>query len=232
LPKAPKDLLDSVDFRLSRDEAQFLQHRLEANVSGSLLAWLAGEGNGGLNSDCAIWDEAKVWQAPPAIIEVVDLARRFSLYMEGAPLLYNLLLAEMRRQWKGMPSGTDLHQTEDYYRDRLAEWANRVKDTQFDPDALWAFASRCGFAVKPCHKRFVEAWCTGIAQHGALSVADNNELRVLIEKRERALKGSRARTCNHSRLEDWRGNVGIGRMNFRWPQVRQMLIDLHQGLAN
>jgi len=232
LPDAPMDLLDSVDFRLSRDEAQFLQHRLEANVSGSLLAWLAGEGNEGLNSDGAIWDEARVWQAPPAITEVLDLAQRFSLYMEGAPLLYNLLLAEMPRERLGVPSGTDRYQTEEYYRDCLAEWANRVEDTQLDPDALWALAARRGFAAKPCQKRFVEAWCTAIAQHGAQSVAESCELRELIKEREHKLKGNRARTVNHDRLESWRGNVGIGRMNFRWPQVRQMLIDLHQGLAN
>jgi len=35
---------------------------------------------------------------------------------------------------------------------------------------------------------------------------------------------------NNGRLLDWSGRTGTGRMQFRWPNVRQLLIDLHYGL--
>ena len=233
VPEPPTDLFELANFRLTREEAAFVQGCIQANVNGSLLAWLAGEGGVSLSASAALWEEPQVWEAPATITELAELARRFSLHVEGAPLLYNLLLAEMRRDRAGDHNGSDSDHIEDY-RERLAEWAAReAEEAPFDPDALWALAALRGVAVKPCQKRFVEAWSKAIAQHGATSVADSTALRQLIEKRERMLKGDRrARTVNHSRLLDWRGDVGVGRMSFRWPQVRQILTDLHQGLAN
>ena len=232
VPEPPTDLFEAANFRLTREEAAFVQGCIQANVNGSLLAWLAGVGGAGLGSSAALWEEPQVWEAPSTITGIAELAQRFSLHVEGAPLLYNLLVAEMRRDRAGDHNGTDSDRIEDY-RERLGEWAAReAGEAPFNPDALWALAAQRGVAVKPPQKRFVEAWSEAIAQHGAASVADSTALRQLIEKRERMLKGARARTVNHSRLLDWRGDVGVGRMSFRWPQVRQMLTDLHHGLAN
>lgn len=232
LPEAPTDLLESASFQMTREEAEFVQGCIQTRVNGSLLAWLAAESSTALSASAAPWEEPKVWEAPSPIRHAAELARRFSLHVEGTALLYNLLLAETRSALTGDPNGTDSDHIE-HYRARIHEWAAREDDeAAFDPNALWALAAQRGFKIKTPQKRFVECWAAEVNGAGAASVADCDALRQLIEKRERALKGGRARTVNRSRLLDWRGGAGVGRMLFRWPQVRQILTDLHQRLAN
>ena len=83
----------------------------------------------------------------------------------------------------------------------------------------------------PLQRNFVEAWRARLSDIGPAAIVDDRTLRTLIENRERQLKGPRARLHNPARLLDWSGQVGVGRMNFRWHRVRQMLLDLHGGLT-
>ena len=62
-------------------------------------------------------------------------------------------------------------------------------------------------------------------------MTDDDRSRTLVTERELRLKGARARLANQSRLRDWSPGVGVGRMDFRWFRVRQLLVDLHRGLA-
>jgi len=119
------------------------------------------------------------------------------------------------------------------YRQQLDDWAERKSQdpAPFNPKALWEVAARYGTPVKEPLKRFIKGWSEGVAKVKPQGVVSSQPLRNLIEQRERALKGSRARMVNESRLLDWRGDTGVGRMTFRWPQVRQELTDLHEGLA-
>ena len=73
-------------------------------------------------------------------------------------------------------------------------------------------------------------WASRVAEVGASQVDDDEFLRRLVERRELQLKGQRARLANKGRLLDWSGRVGVGRMDYRWFRVRQLLIDLHRGL--
>ena len=87
-----------------------------------------------------------------------------------------------------------------------------------------------GRAMQP-QRAFVEAWSRRLTKIGALQVMNDDVLRRLVQDREYKLKGKRARLSNMGRLLDWSGRVGVGRMDFRWFRVRQLLIDLHQGLG-
>ncbi|MEX0870539.1 MAG: DUF6361 family protein [Aquisalimonadaceae bacterium] len=228
LPPAPPDFLTSVSFELTSEEAGFMQGRIEDRCPGSLLAWLAREGS---TQPAAVpWEDPDALRAGPEVAEVLELARRFSMHMEGAPLLYNLMLAEKRYA----SEHTDADQARiDRYRAELAEWARREADEPpFDLQQLWAFAARRGARQVHMQREFIRNWRDRIVHIGAGRGADDAYLRTLIERRETQLKGPRrARLVNHGRLLDWSGEVGIGRMQFRWPQVRQLLTDLHQGLA-
>ena len=157
----------------------------------------------------------------------MELARRFSLHVEGMPLLYNLLLAEHRHEEHG---GDDA--LIDQYRAELAEWAVReAEEGDYEPNRLWEFvASRDGRLPGP-QRRFVESWSERIAEMAPDAITDDDRLRCLIEERERQLKGRRARLVNPGRLLDWNGRAGVGRMDFRWRHVRQLLTDLHKGLV-
>lgn len=221
-PSFPAD----VAFALTRDEAVFLQGRIEERCAGTLLAWLARVGTDAPPDGC-YWHDSAASNASTDIRQIVELSRRFSLHVEGLPLLYNLLLAERRHAER---DGDD--ELIDHYRSELEDWAAREsEELTFDPDSLWNFIASRNVRTPSPQRRFVEHWSRRISEKTAAAVRDDSHLRLLIEARERQLKGRRARLLNAGRLLDWNGAVGVGRMNFRWHRVRQLLIDLHTGLA-
>lgn len=226
LPAPPPSFPADASFALTRDEADFLRGRLEENCGGTFLAWLAREGSD-TPQEGSFWDHCAASQASTETRKTIELARRFSLHVEGMPLLYNLLLAEQLYSDHG---GSEA--PVDRYRAELSEWAAREAEEQdYDPASLWAFAaSRAAGVSKPQH-RFVESWSKRIAEILPAQITEDQSLRALIANRERQLKGKRARLVNTGRLLDWNGAVGVGRMDFRWHRVRQLLLDLHQGLS-
>src|SRR5690606_20554305 len=119
------------------------------------------------------------------------------------------------------------------YRTRLAAWADQeAEETPFRAEDLWQFVAEQGHRVPHPQRSFVEAWSQRVRQIGAHGVEDDDLLRQLIATREKQLKGPhRARVSNPARLLDWSGATGLGRMQFRWPQVRKLMVDLHLGLA-
>ena len=120
----------------------------------------------------------------------------------------------------------------DRYKQDIAEWAAReTLEQSFGPAELWTFAASRQVNVPRLQRNFVEAWTSRLSDIGPAAIADDRTLRGLIESRERQLKGPRARLYNPARLLDWSGEVGVGRMNFRWHRVHRMLLDLHAGLA-
>ena len=226
LPDPPPDFPYEASFDLTREEAAFLQGRLEERCAGSLLAWMAREGSDAPTDGC-FWADSAATRAQAGLRDVIELARRFSLHVEGMPLLYNLLLAERRDELHG---GDE--ELIDQYRKEIDEWAQKeVAEDVYEPCELWSFAASHQVGVRRLQREFVEAWSTRLHDLGPAAIADDRTLRVLIENREQQLKGPRARLQNPARLLDWSGRVGVGRMNFRWHRVGRMLQDLHEGLA-
>ena len=227
MPEPPTGFPGEASFALNYDEADFLRGRLEQRCADTLLAWLARSGSASPSKD--LWDDPDARRAPASVRDIVELARRFSLHVEGMPLLYNLLVAERRRD----TLGTNENDSIEIYRARLAEWTARefAEDQPYDPASLWQLVVRGGGHLRYPQTRFIESWSRRIAKLDPDGVADDPSLRKLIAEREWRLKGPRARLANPNRLRDWSPGVGVGRMDFRWTRVRQLLTDLHQGLA-
>ena len=224
MPAPPEGFPWEASLALTADESEFLRGRIEERCSDSLLAWLAREGSSYLAE--SFWDDPVALQASNNLGTAIELTRRFSLHVEGLPLFYNLLLAERRHA----DQGTDADLIEKY-RTALHEWADRESaERPFDTAMLWRFLVENGGRMIEPQRRFVETWTKLATEAGAASLIDSMPVRHLVEQRELQLKGKRARLSNKERLIDWTGDVGTGRMNFRWPRVRQLLIDLHQGL--
>ncbi|MFG5862635.1 DUF6361 family protein [Metapseudomonas sp. CR1201] len=229
LPSLFAGLSEAAGFSLSREEAEFVQAQIRANCNGSLLGWLADHDLASQSKE--LWQIRLGSDAPTQIVTTLELARQFSLVIEGAPLLYNLMLAEKRG--KANQSEGDLV-TADSYRREFSEWMERARtDLQtFQPEGLWAFVAGQQVRSPELQRRFVERWLQRVSHGDAERALDDRELRSLIETRERQLKGpTRARLANAGRLADWSGRVGVGRMEFRWSQVRRLLMDLHEGLS-
>ena len=227
LPAPAKGFPGQASFALTRTEADFLRGRLEERCAGTLLAWMARRGTD--TPAASAWNDPDALRAPGGIRDTLELARRFSLHVEGMPLLYNLLVAERR----GEVLDKDEHASMDLYRGELAEWATReaAEDLPFMPAELWALVLGRGGRVPEPQRLFIEAWSRRITELNPDQVADDGRLRALLSEREWRLKGARARLANTNRLQDWSPGVGVGRMDFRWVRVRQFLIDLHRGLA-
>ena len=227
LPDPPKGFPWEASFALTPAEADFLRGRVEERCAGTLLAWLVR--NGSDSPAAAFWEDPDALRAPDGIRETLELARRFSLHVEGMPLLYNLVVAERRRE----VLDSDEDESIDACRASLAEWAAREADEArpFQPDALWELVVRRGGRLPYPQRVFIESWSRRIAESAPDRVADDGRLRTLVTERERLLKGARSRLRNRNRLLDWKPGIGVGRMDFRWFRVRQFLTDLHRGLA-
>ncbi|PWN54870.1 DUF6361 family protein [Abyssibacter profundi] len=225
LPPAPAGFPGEASFALTREEAAFIQGRIEERCHGSLFAWLSKED--AVQFADHLWDEPAVGVANIKIQQVVEWARRFSLHVEGLPLFYNLLLAERKRDEH--QGDTDLIER---YRAEAQRWIQEeLQESPFDTKGFENFMILRGRSISTPQSRFLNAWADRVRLCGE-SLVDDRNVRDLIERRERQLKGHRARLFNSVRLQQWDGGVGVGRMEFRWSSVRQLLKDLHQGLAN
>ena len=232
LPAPPKGFPWEASFALTPEEADFLRGRVEERCAGTLLAWLVRNGSG--SPAGSVWNDPDALRAPERVRETVELARRFSLHVEGIPLLYNLLVAEGRRD----VLDADEAESIDTCRVALTAWAAEEADEErpFEPGALWELLVRRGARLRYPQQVFVENWSRRIAELDPDRVADDDRLRTLVAEREFRLKGARARLAHRNRLLDWTppragaGRSGV-RMDFRWFRVRQFMIDLHRGFA-
>lgn len=228
LPKGfPSSTIDG-GFRLTTDEASYLRERWLETTDGSLLAHLARRRQA-LTGHWAPWLEPACQTAGPAITSVLEEAERFSIAIDGARILYHLLVAE-----RYLKAGyTRAEVDPDALRDQLDEWSSEVAERAalfdgWDRAGFWALVRGQNARVDELSRRFFDTWF-GVAERGAIGVAGDVRLRELVEARERFLKRSQARLVNPKLLAGWRGGVP-GRVTFRWSQVSRLVNDVVEGL--
>jgi hypothetical protein len=196
-----------------------LSDRIAEAAAGTALAWLCEHPSMEL-PETAVWD-LDLSEAPRDLRTVVDHARRFSVAINGANILYNLLLAEKR--------GDD--DRIERYRRLFASWAVELDASRaladWDRADWWATILRQNPRVSPGAQRFVNAWLDLIGR--GLDVADDQRARTLVAEREMQIKHGRARLTNQAALDAWNGDSGMGRLTFRWGIARRHLQDLAAG---
>src|SRR5665648_720693 len=217
LPRAPEGLLTATDFRLTVDEGEVLSGQIRASTRGSLLAWLVDHPP--TEDVSRVWELGDLTSAPPAMVSLVDHARRLHTAIHGAPLLYNLLLAE--------ESGRGA--LVDAYRGDLIEWSGELQREAvfdgWDRAAFWATILTLNPRIHPRTRAFVNAWLDIAAT--TTDVADLPAARDLVTSRERQIKGARARLGNRPALERWSGASGLVRLSYRWHVAQRLIADLH-----
>ena len=216
----------TVSVALRREDAKYLIERIRTRQSESLLAVLAGRATvEDLEADWP-WDLAHLPEVSPALRNHLRDASDFAVCMQGAALLYNLMLSELRKRddWQ------------EKYRRRLTEWADEVHElgpavNDWELDAVWGVVRAQGRSLKYPTRTFVERWVENLKRVGPEGIADNSTARTLVRDRETQLKRGRARMTNPRRLELWGGASGTGRMDYRWGSGKRILKDIFDGLV-
>lgn len=229
LPTAPSGFPDehSGGFDLTFEEASWLRERILHAADGRLLAHLVNGANV-LGAD-APWEEPAVQTASHEIKTVVEHARRFSLALHGAALLYNLLVSEAY-ETKGL---TKVDAPVDRYRSALAAWATAM-DTEGAPEwdwpEFWLVVGEGNARVPHLARTFVESWVAGAVEAGSGRVAEDAGLRQMVERRVTGLRGGKSVLANPKLLGLWGGSSGASPLDYRWGTVRRLVIDVQEGL--
>lgn len=215
-----------VSVALRGKDARYLRERIQTWLGGSLLAVLAGRAAvDDLEADWP-WDLARLPEISPVLRDNLQDAKHFAICMQGAALLYNLMLSELkeREEWQYK------------YRRWLAKWADDVlelgsalKDWRLD--GVWGVVKTQGRTLRYPTRDFVESWVENLKQAGPEGIGDDGNARALVRGRETQLKRARARLTNQRRLELWRGESGTGRLSYRWGPAKRILKDIFDGLA-
>jgi len=216
LPTMPPSLLNTATFRLTIDEAQFIIDRLVAEHPQALLTILARKGFG---ADCRyIWEHPKLAEFPETARQLVRHAEIFSSVMNGAALIYNLQLSELREHDGWIAD----------YQERLQTWNAEIDQASvrvWSLDDFWLSIEHPNHRVQPAAKRFVTEWLQ-IVREGAAGASNSPAARKLIRDRECRLKTGQSRFLNLGVRNNWRGASGRDRLSFRWPQAKAHLMDL------
>ncbi|MDI5936705.1 DUF6361 family protein, partial [Micromonospora sp. DH15] len=116
-------------------------------------------------------------------------------------------------------------------------WSGRVSAEQslkgWDRSGMWTRLieknPRISTNVKA--RQFIERWLDAVTSGAAGEAASDPALRDLVGERERSVKKGQSRLVNDKLLRTWSGASGSRRLVFRWPQVRRILADIHDGCA-
>lgn len=224
----PNEVSDG--FALRAEEAGWLRDRIFDEAPGTFLAHLIVHRPE--PDSAAPWLDASALALEGEAKEILDHARTFSTVMQGAQLLYNIILAE---QYESAGSdGIDL--PGDGYRERLEHWAATlpgVVDVHGwrSEDLLARVAVVRGAPVHPRSAQFLRDWLTFLRETDLAKIVHDDAARALIVRREKQSKGAQARIGNLRRLQTWGGSSGAGALAFRWPNVRRLVTDIHDGFA-
>jgi hypothetical protein len=220
LPQPPADFPGQTDFSLCREEADFILDRLQDCCPDSLLTFLAAYSS---PADTKVpWEHPDYATFSNTHKEVLNHARLFSEVMHGASVSYNVQLAALQRN--------EVRTAE--HRARFDEWVDNLplgEIRTWSLDRLWELTDGHGHAITPKTKRFIGEW-TDHVRRSPETLLDNGDALRLIQDREKKLKGPRSRFTNTRALEQWGGSSGIGRLTYRWANVKVLLKDLYHGL--
>lgn len=222
----PKDFPEECSLRLTRAEAEYLSERirLSPQCTGTLLAELVARHRQEEDVDF-VWQLPYVAELPPKLREMLEHARNFSELTHGAPLLYNLILAEQEHWDEGIED----------YRERFAQWAElMVKRAStlkvWKRSRFWELARVRNPRISAPTYDFSNTWWDSVLDTGAANLRDSAPARALIRDREQKLKKNLARIGNPRARELWNGDSGSAQLEYRWLISQRLLGDIFKGL--
>lgn len=225
IPPPPDDFIHKSSLSLLYNEARYLRERIISMVPRSLMAFLADKGYH-LESVDFPWQHPKYTEFPPHNRVQLEHARNFSEVINGAALLYNLMLAEKQNSQELI----------ERYNDSMKQWARVIKNQigilrNWNIDEFWKTVTSGRARIPYTTHAFVNAWLTIVLHQGH---SDNllklESARSLISDRERMLKKGLARLVNQRALELWNGDAGTAQLHYRWRNAVRILTDITRAI--
>lgn len=237
-------------FDLTNAEAGFLRDRILERAPGTLMAHLVTANVSPDRQSATPWADPATDRSLPAAADLLRLAETFSIVTHGAALLYNLMLAEERELLLQNERGTSEpdegddrapHEPDEpdaavsAYRDALRQWAGEAEAAdiaRWDTAALWAWlATNSTTRVAGATRGYIDGWVRLLGARDLDALAEDPEARRSVRERERFQKRGLARLGNPDRLRAWTGASGSNALTYRWPTVRDIVVDIREGLA-
>jgi hypothetical protein len=195
-----------------------------SRARGSLLAFLVDSETPETTAAFA-WQHHLFAKFPEHIRELLEHARSFSETINGASLLYNLMLAEQAQNEELIEA----------YRQGLEEWSaifgvRGAALAQWDRKRFWELASSGGARIPALTRLFIDSWLDLALGPQPERLVRDQRARELVHRRESSLKAALARLDNQRALELWRGAAGTAQLNYRWPIAQRIILDILTGL--
>lgn len=223
IPSPERKWLKASDFALTYEEANYLTDRIVSEAPDSLLAHLLQRATdvGEIN---APWTDPDLSTLPTQVQNQLLHARNFSQLMLGAVTLYNAMLAEAAGR-------EDLLHA---HLEALSDWSgeiasNRQHLARWNRREFWSVVRHVNPRISFITEAFIETWI-GLALDASDSLFENDAARRLIVERERRRKRGLARLSNPKALEIWSGTSSVTPLLYRWPNARQIISDILDGL--
>lgn len=221
LPAAPAGFPAQASLALTFNEAVFVRDLVVKHCRGSLLAHLALLD--GAPEAATPWEHPGFGGFSNEHKLLLNNAQLFAELMHGASLAYNYQLGRL----------ADNEELATEHRESLQAWLDKLPLSRlrtWSTREFWNLLSSSSHGISLHTKRFVEQWHHFVITAPA-SLLDDSAALTLVKRREERLKGPRSRFRNRRALEQWSGYSGVGKFQYRWPNVRTLLQDLHDGLG-
>ena len=226
LPSRPADFPWTASFALTEEEGRFLRERVVLSHRQSYLAHILRHGWAGESMTGEFpWDHPAAETAPASVRAWLNDAQLFSLVHQGGVLLYDLMLAELLDDEAGRKE----------FFDRLASWSDAIAAVgreldDWDRASMWRRLLEANPRLRPRTREFADRWFEVVSTRGSGPTHDLPEARRMVQERERALKGARARLTYAEARDRRRGYPFAGRLEYRWTQVRRITADILSAL--
>ena len=226
LPELPDGFPATANFLLTEVEGIFLRERIGQHHPGTYLAYLLNNGDAdGMLEPEFPWEHPAAGAAPATIQAWLHDARFFSLVHRGAALLYNFMLAQ--------ELGNDEREQE--FSRSLSEWSDDMEAREsdlagWDRISMWERLWAANPKLRTRTREFVDCWHDLATTQPVANLEGGTKARMLIQHRERSLKGTRAKLSHSGALDNHSGYPSAARMQFRWPQARRIAADILEPL--
>ncbi|MFD4368680.1 DUF6361 family protein [Rhodococcus sp. NPDC058521] len=239
LPPPPDGYSKTVPggFDLTAEESAWLREQMATatphpQLTHSMLSHLLRRDTAPEDTWSTPWDVDDLDSAPAELRDLVHHAEMFSLVIQGARLLYNLLLAE-RYEELGF---TSLDDPAERYREVFGEWAARCEArrdevTSWHLNDVWPLVALKAPRISPATRLFVEGWVDAVRSQDCHTLAADSAVRRLVADREFQNKRAQSRLRNDKLLAAWRGASGTTPLVYRWFQAHRIVTDIFEGLG-